>query len=62
MNENYDDILSYYATQQIINNLTSYSCKYIESNQFNFIKRKFSIKEFHENSTFKNSIKTNHNF
>ena len=29
MNENYDDILSYYATQQLINNLTSYGCKYI---------------------------------
>ena len=54
MNENYDDILSYYATQQLINNLTSYSCKYIKSNQFNFIKRKFSINEFHENSIFKN--------
>ena len=62
MNEKYDDILSYYATQQLINNLTSYSCKYIKSNQFNFIKRKFSIKEFHENSIFKNSIKINHNF
>ena len=62
MNENYDDILSYYATQQLINNLTSYGCKYIESNQFNFIKRKFSIKEFHENNIFKNSIKINHNF
>ena len=62
MNENFDDILSYYATQQLINNLTSYGCKYIESNQFNFIKRKFSIKEFHENNIFKNSIKINHNF
>ena len=39
MNENYDDILSYYATRQLINNLTSYGCHYIESNQFNFIKR-----------------------
>ena len=62
MNENYDDILSYYATQQLINNLTSYGCKYIKSNQFNFIKRKFSIKEFHKNNIFKNSIKINHNF
>lgn len=62
MNENYDDILSYYATQQLINNLTSYGCKYIKSNQFNFIKRKFSIKEFHKNNIFKNSIKVNHNF
>lgn len=62
MNENYDDILSYYDTQQLINNLTSYGCKYIESNQFNSIKRKFSIKEFHENNIFKNSIKINHNF
>ena len=46
MNENYDDILSYYATQQLINNLTSYGCKYIKSNQFNFIKRKFLSRNF----------------
>ena len=36
--------------------------KYIKSNQINFIKRKFSIKEFHKNNIFKNSIKINHNF
>lgn len=48
MNEKYDDILSYYATQQLINNLTSYSCKYIKLNlislillSVNFLSRNF---------------------
>ena len=33
MNENYDDILSYYATQQIINNLTRVRTRYFQRNK-----------------------------
>ena len=33
MNENYDELLSYYSTRQLVDNLTSYGCKCIESNR-----------------------------
>lgn len=62
MNENYDELLSYYSTRQLVDNLTSYGCKRIESNRLYFIKRKFYINDFHEHNIFKNSIKINHDF
>lgn len=62
MNENYDELLSYYSTRQLVDNLTSYGCKCIESNRLYSIKRKFYINKFHEYNIFKNSIKINHDF
>ena len=43
MNENYDELLSYYSTRQLVDNLTSYGCKCIESNRLYSIKRKLTM-------------------